>query len=168
MQKFGDMMIRNAQKSDFPEILNLNQKDVEMLSPLDEDLLCKMDDLSEIFWVIEMDNETVAFILAFRDGCEYWSDNYKWFLDNYTNFIYIDRIVIDEGYRKRGLAQNLYENISDYASKNVYDLICAEIDIEPEYNHPSIGFHKKMGFREVGTRISKQGVTVSLQIKEIK
>ncbi len=160
-------MIRKALKKDYSEILKLNQKDVEMLSPLDETLLSKMDELSEIFLVIEQDKKIVAFILAFRDKCDYWSDNYKWFLNNYTNFIYIDRIVIDENYRKLGLAKELYENLFDYALNNKYDLVCAEIDIEPEYNYPSIRFHKKMGFREVGTRISKQTLTVSLQIKEI-
>lgn len=163
-----DYMIRKAQKEDYPEILKLNQNDVEMLSPLDDDLLSKMDELSEIFHVIEQDMGIVAFILAFADGCDYWSDNYKWFSDNYANFIYIDRIVIDENYRKQGFAKKLYENLFDYASENNYDLACAEIDIEPEYNHPSIAFHKKMGFKEVGTRISKQTLTVSLQTKELE
>ena len=93
--------------------------------------------------VEQQDNKVVAFILAFRDGCDYWSDNYRWFLDNYTNFIYIDRIVIDESYRKRGLAKDLYNNLFDYALKNNYALVCAEIDIEPEYNCPSIRFHEK-------------------------
>lgn len=160
-------MIRKALKKDYIEILKLNQNDVEMLSPLDDDLLSKMDGLSEIFQVIEQDGKVVGFILAFKDGCEYWSDNYQWFLSNYSNFIYVDRIVINENYRKRGLAQELYENLFDYALKNSYDIVCAEIDIEPEYNRPSMCFHKKMGFREVGTRISKQTLTVSLQINEI-
>lgn len=154
-------------KKDFIEILKLNQKDVEMLSPLDENLLGKMDEISEIFNVIEIDNKVVAFILAFRNGCEYWSDNYNWFNNHYTNFIYIDRIVIDENYRKQGIGQKLYENIFEYAVKNNYDLVCAEIDIEPEYNYSSIKFHEKMGFEEVGTRISKKTITVSLQTKEI-
>ena len=160
-------MIRKALKKDYPEILKLNHNDVEMLSPLDGNLISKMDELSEIFQVIEQDGKVVAFILAFKDGCDYWSDNYGWFLDNYANFIYIDRIVIDENYRMQGLAQKLYDNLFDYALKNNYEIICAEIDIEPEYNCPSIRFHKKMGFREVGTRISKQTLTVSLQIKDI-
>ena len=108
-------MIRKALKKDYSEILKLNRNDVEMLSPLDYNLLGKMDELSEIFQVIEEDNRVIAFILAFKDGCDYWSDNYGWFLDNYTNFIYIDRIVIDESYRKRGLAQELYENLFTYA-----------------------------------------------------
>ena len=160
-------MIRKALKKDYTKILRLNQNDVEMLSPLDENILMRMDELSEIFNVIEHENEVVAFILAFRDGCDYWSDNYQWFMDNYSNFIYIDRIVIDENHRRQGTAQKLYEDIFDYALKNGHDMVCAEIDIEPEYNYPSIKFHKKMGFREVGTRISKQTLTVSLQIKEI-
>lgn len=159
-------MIRNAIKSDYCEILKLNQKDVEMLSPLDEDLLSKMDELSEIFNVMEYNSKIAAFILAFKNGCDYWSDNYRWFLDRYSNFIYVDRIVIDEDYRKRGLAQRLYEYIFDYACENSIDLVCAEIDIEPDFNLPSIRFHKKMGFEEVGTRISRQDVTVSLQIKK--
>ena len=161
-------MIRKALKKDYSEILKLNRNDVEMLSPLDDNILGKMDELSEIFQVIEEDNRVIAFILAFKDGCDYWSDNYGWFLDNYTNFIYIDRIVIDESYRKRGLAQELYENLFNYALKNKYNLVCAEIDIEPEYNYPSIKKKKKMGFRQVGTRISKQTLTVSLQVKELK
>ena len=98
-------MIRKAQKKDYAEILKLNQKDVEMLSPLDEDLLTKMDELSEIFHVIEKDSQILAFMLAFRNGCDYWSDNYRWFLEKYDNFIYIDRIVIDENCRKQGFPE---------------------------------------------------------------
>lgn len=159
-------MIRKAVKNDYDEILKLNQADVEMLSPLDYKLLEKMSNLTEVFNVFEIDDQVVGFIMAFKDGCEYWSDNYKWFLDNYSNFLYIDRIVVDKNHRKEGIAQKLYEDLFEHASNENCDLICAEIDIEPEYNHQSIRFHEKMGFHEVGTRISKQTLTVSLQIRE--
>lgn len=69
--------------------------------------------------------------------------------------------------RKEGIAQNLYENIFKHALNNNYNLVCAEIDIEPEYNHKSTRFHEKRGFHEVGTRISKQTLTVSPQIKKL-
>ena len=160
-------MIRHALKKDCEKILLLNQKDVEMLSPLDTDLLTKMDGLCELFDVIEIDGEVAAFILAFRDRCEYWSDNYKWFQDNCSNFIYIDRIVIDESFRRQGLAQKLYEHVFEHAKSEGCDLVCAEIDIEPEYNHSSMNFHKKMGFKEIGKRLSKKTITVSLQIREL-
>ena len=101
------MLIRKAAEDDYGEILKLNQKDVEMLSHLDRNMLLKMDELSELFDVVEMDGKIVAFVIAFSDGCEYWSDNYKWFDEKYSNFIYIDRIVIDENYRKCGLAAKL-------------------------------------------------------------
>lgn len=145
----------------------MNQKDVEMLSELDRTMLEKMDEMSEIFNVFEIESKAAAFILAFKDGCEYWSDNYRYFDENYSNFIYIDRIVIDESLRKQGIARKLYENIFKYASQKNYDYLCAEIDIKPEYNYPSMKFHKKMGFVEVGQRISKKTITVSLQIREI-
>lgn len=160
-------MIRKALQKDYDEILRLNQADVEMLSPLDYELLEKMNRLTEVFNVFEIDDNVVGFIMAFKDGCEYWSDNYHWFLENYTNFLYIDRIVIDKDHRNNGIAQKFYENLFEHASDEDYDLVCAEIDIEPEYNHQSIRFHEKMGFHEVGTRISKQTLTVSLQIREI-
>lgn len=67
---------------------------------------------------------------------------------------------------KKKIAEKLYQYIFDYALKNNYSTICAEIDIEPKYNYPSISFHKKMGFKEVDTRLSKQQVTVSLQTKK--
>lgn len=160
-------MIRKALKKDYDEILRLNQADVEMLSPLDYELLEKMSSLTDVFNVFKIEGKVVGFIMAFKDGCEYWSDNYHWFLDNYTNFLYIDRIVVDENHRKKGIAQKLYENLFEHALNEDYDLVCAEIDIEPEYNHQSIRFHEKMGFHEVGTRVSKQTLTVSLQLKEI-
>ena len=67
--------------------------------------------------------------------------------------------------RKEGIAQNLYENIFKHALNNNYNLVCAKIDIEPEYNHKSTRFHEKRGFHEVGTRISKQTLTVHCKSK---
>ena len=46
-------------------------------------------------------------------------------------------------------------------------MIAAEIDIAPKYNAPSIAFHEKMGFHEVGTKLFKGRITVSLQVKEL-
>ena len=71
-----------------------------MLSPLDENILAKMDDLSKIFNEFEIDGEVTGFIIVFKDNNDYWSDNYKWFLDNCSNLFYIDRIVVSENHRK--------------------------------------------------------------------
>ena len=160
-------MIRKALKKDYPKILTLNQGDVEMLSPLDETILTEMESISEIFNVYEKDGKVAGFIIVFKEGCDYWSDNYQWFLKNCNDFIYIDRIVVDKNHRKENIAKILYEDIFSYALKNNIKKVCAEIDIEPEYNYPSINFHKKMGFSEVATRLTKAKVTVSLQIRKI-
>ena len=106
--------------------------------------------------------------MVFSAGSDYWSDNYQWFLENYSDFLYIDRIVVSENARNRGVARRLYENVFEYGRDNDFNLVCAEIDIEPEYNYPSMKFHKKMGFKEIGTRLSKKRLTVSLQVKTLK
>ena len=46
-------MIRKALKKDYSKILSLNQKDVEMLLPLDENILAKIDDLSGILMYLK-------------------------------------------------------------------------------------------------------------------
>lgn len=48
------------------EILKLDQNDLEMLSPLDNKILLKMDELSDIFQVRETDKKIVAYILRLR------------------------------------------------------------------------------------------------------
>ena len=78
-------MIRKAKKEDYEKILALNQADVEMLSPLNKNILTKMDDLSDIFNIFEVEGEIAGFIIAFVENTTYWSDNYKWFLKHYHN-----------------------------------------------------------------------------------
>ena len=79
------------------------------------------------------------------------------------------RLSRDDGNKESD--SNSIENqkimLSRYAQEKSCKLVCAEIDIKPEYNHPSMKFHKKMGFVEVGQKISKKTITVSLQIREI-
>ena len=48
------------------EILKLDQNDLKMLSPLDNKILLKMDELSDIFQVRETDKKIVAYILRLR------------------------------------------------------------------------------------------------------
>lgn len=160
--------IRVAEERDFTRILQLNAADVEMLSPLDEKILSRMAKLSTLFQVAELDSQLVAFQIVFRENVGYWSENYKWFCENYPRFLYVDRIVVDKNFRKYGLGRKLYEEVFNFARASDVPIIAAEIDIAPKFNAASIAFHKKMDFREVGTRLFKGAVTVSLQIKSLE
>lgn len=159
--------IRPAQEKDFAQILKLNAADVEMLSPLDEENLSRMAKLATLFQVAEIDGQVAAFQIIFRENVDYWSENYKWFCENYPSFLYVDRIVVDKNFRERGLGRKLYEEVFNFAKANDISTVAAEIDIAPKFNAASIAFHKKMDFHEVGTRLFKGKITVSLQIKNL-
>ena len=158
------VQIRNVRKSDYDFILEQNQKNVDMLSPMNAEKLQQFCDIAELLLIADVDEVPAAFLIALRDGIQdYQSENYRWFCQNYSSFLYIDRIVIDENYRGCGLGRLLYQNVFSHAYNTNVPFVTAEINIIP-YNASSLKFHEKMGFHEVGTQtIRNNTVKVSLQ-----
>ena len=117
--------------------------------------------------VVESENRVVAFLMAFREGVGYDSPNYAWFSKQYDTFLYIDRVVVHPGWRGRGLGAALYDAMIDFARQtNVSPLTC-EFDLDPP-NPASLAFHKRQGFREVGTQWIDGGKKrVSMQARTI-
>ena len=155
--------IRTMEPRDIPFILRLNEENVEVLSPMDEEKLRAFEAMAELFLVAEADGGPAAFLIALREGCEaYDSENYRWFSRHYPAFLYIDRIVIDGPFRGRGLGRALYERVFHHAEETAVPFVTAEVDTVP-YNEASLSFHGAMGFREVGVQTIRGGsVTVSL------
>ena len=160
--------IRNAEERDYPFILKVNEENVEVLSPMDDDKIWNFSEWSTLFLVAEIDGDAVAFLLALREGIlDYDSENYLWFSKNYQKFLYIDRIVIDEPYRRLGVGRALYQKAFCYANAAEVPFVTAEIDTEP-YNEESLGFHRAMGFKEVGVQVVRNNsIKVSLQERRI-
>ena len=159
--------IRPAQAADMAFILALNETNVEVLSPMDEARFAYFMEVSDLFQVAEVDGVPAAFLIALRGGIpDYTSENYIWFSKQYERFLYIDRIVIGEAYRGKGLGRRLYLGAFDRAMFCGVDMVTAEIDTVP-YNETSLAFHKAMGFEEVGQQVIRGGkVQVSLQVKK--
>ena len=163
-----EMKIRKAEPSDFSYVLRLNEKDVEVLSPMDEARADYFLETSELFQIAEVDGEPAAFMIVMREGADYTSENYIWFSKQYEKFLYVDRIVIDERFRRAGLGRYLYEQLFRYAGETGIDTVTAEVDIAPVYNETSLRFHENMGFEVVGRQIIRGGdVEVLLQAKAI-
>ena len=157
-------MIRTAIPDDYPFILSLNKENVEVLSPMNEEQIKYFATITELFEVVETDGEPAAFLIAIREGKDYDSENYLWFCEHYSKFLYVDRIVIDSRFRGRGLGKDVYAHVLNHARKTDVSVVTAEIDTEPVYNEVSLRFHKSMGFKEVGTQTIRDGtVKVSLQ-----
>ena len=156
-----NVIIRNTTDGDCAFILKTNRENVEVLSPMSKDDFCN-------FLTVEVDGAPAAFLIALREGVEtYKSENYLWFSKNYEKFLYIDRVVIAEGFRGCGIGKKLYSRVFEEAKKMGVPFVTAEIDTVP-YNEASLLFHKAMGFNEVGTQTVRGGaVTVSLQAADL-
>jgi len=89
-------------------------------------------------------------ILNMREGSDYASENYKFFSKKLKKFLYVDRVAIDKKYRREGLGKAIYDDIFIQAKKESLP-IALEVNTQP-INQPSLNFHEKLGFDEVGAK----------------
>ena len=137
-------------------IYDLNQLNTPEVGSLDsiEHLKYLLTIASKNFFVL-LDNEIIGFIVCFREGSSYSSLNYKFFSKNETKFLYIDRVVIKDTFRRKGVGLNLYQYIESIAmEKNIP--LCCEVNTKP-LNKASINFHTNFGFKEIGNYDSGTG-----------
>jgi predicted GNAT superfamily acetyltransferase len=154
-------VIRDARPADFPAIVALNAHSEQYLSPMSAARLAQLHAWAAYHRVAQIDGEVVAFLLAFREGADYDSPNYRWFKERYAPFVYIDRVAVAGLHRRKGLAAALYEDVFAFARQYGVATVTCEFDVEP-LNEISRRFHAGFGFREVGTH-SYNNKRVSMQ-----
>ena len=89
--------------------------------------------------------------------------NFNEFRNQVKNFMYIDRIAVDEKYRNNGIASTLYDILIDYCLTTDIEYLTAEINLLPVKNEPSFMFHSKYQFKEINTKKYSEDYEVSLQ-----
>jgi len=160
-------VVRDALAADHPAILALNQRYVELLSPLDAARLARLAAQAAYHRVVATEGGVAAFLLAFREGADYDSPNYRWFGARYPRFLYVDRVVVDGAAQGRGLGARLYRDLFACAAAHDLDTIACEYYSKPP-NDASRRFHAGFGFQEVGRQwlpdVRKQ---VSLQVASV-
>lgn len=156
--------IRDAMAADHGAILRLNLESEHLLSPLDAERLAQLDAQAAYHRVVEHDGQVAAFLLAFREGADYDSPNYRWFAERYERFVYIDRIVVASLHQGRQLGRALYDDLFAFAKAGGVGRITCEFYLVP-FNEGSSRFHARFGFREVGQQWVANGTKqVSLQM----
>ncbi len=150
------IQFRDADPSDYPTVLDLNEASVHYLSPLDSERLARLADACCQLRVAERDGEVIGFLMAFADEADYDSVNYQWFATRYRRFAYIDRVVVREDCRGLGLARQFYQALEIWAAHHDMVRLTCEVDVEPP-NVASIAFHHKAGFVEVGRQTAGDG-----------
>lgn len=162
------MRIRDAQAADFDAILTLNAASVSLLSPLSPERLTDLHAQAALHRVVERDREVIGFLLAFREGADYDSPNYRWFAERYQLFLYVDRVVVADAARGQGVGTLLYRDMFEFAAASAVDLVTCEFDVDPP-NPASERFHAGFGFRAVGRQWVADGrKQVSLQAAPVQ
>jgi len=150
-------MIRDMTHSDFETIVHLNQNALEGVGPLDNESLSLLVKMSDQALVAEDSGDIAGFVITLPPGAEYDSSRYRWFEDKLVDdYVYLDRIVVSDEHRRKGVASQLYEEIEGDTpvALEVYDT-----------NDVSLAFHESRGFEEVGA-LTHDGKTNLMLVRE--
>lgn len=128
-------------------LLALNNAHALELSWLEPDRLAKL--VGEAF-VARRVGAADALLLAFDQDADYDSVNFLWFRDRFDRFVYVDRVVVADVARGRGLARRLYNDLFAVARAAGHERIVCEVNSDPP-NPASDAFHAALGFLPVGT-----------------
>ena len=151
---------------DLPHIHNLNQGALPAVSSITINDMTQFLEMADYFRVIKIKNNIAGFLIALTPGKDYHSPNYKWFEKKYTQFMYIDRIVIDPSFQGMGLGRAFYDDLKIF-SQRYTPIITCEVNLKPK-NEGSLLFHKKYGFEQMGTQETDGGKKeVSLMMYKI-
>jgi uncharacterized protein len=101
--------------------------------------------------VVLAEESGLALLVALRDDSTYDNPNFHWLRSRYESFIYIDRVVVSENARGRGLARRFYAALEAQAVKEHRAHLVCEINLEPP-NPSSDKFHQALGFIPVGSQ----------------
>ena len=156
-------LLRPLTDADLADVLALNDRNVELTAPMDEAKVRLMLRHTHRFDVLEHEGAFGGFVITFAAGSGYDSEKYNWFSERYDSFVYLDRIVLHESVRRRGLGSFVYDEIEDDAARTSGRLLL-EVNIAPP-NEPSLAFHAGRGYVEVGRTGPEDHLTAMMEKK---
>ena len=159
--------IRDFVPDDLDPVWRLNEASVDAVSSVTRDQMLALVGMSRDVLVIDDGDEIIGFCNTFDPAADYNSVNYRWFSERYQEFVYLDRIVIAESHRNRGLGGLLYGEVERRMQiADGPELLTCEVNFDPP-NEGSLRFHKRIGFHPVGYQESKPGLIVEMLAKEV-
>ena len=153
--RYMDFTIRDARSDDLDAVLSLNEAVVPAVNSITLDEMRWFAGNAAYFRVAADDARIAAFLIGLRPGIDYESPNYRWFCKRYEDFGYIDRVAVDPGVRRSGLASKLYDDFRESLPGSVKVMTC-EVNIRPP-NESSMRFHERYGFERIATQQTEGG-----------
>ena len=165
------IVIRDVREHELDSVLALNNTAGDAILPMDAESLRFFWRHAAYFRVaetvgVQTDRHLAGFLIALTPEADYDSPNFLWFRERYTQFLYIDRIVIAGAHRGAGLGRIFYADVQSFAEPRVPRLAC-EVQVGSGSNSVLL-FHGSFGFHEIGQQVlaGARG-RVSLLTKEL-
>lgn len=158
------MIVRDLTRADLVVAHAINQENVPAVGHE------TFDDFADIFSVcstalaLEDDGAVRGFCMVLPPGTSYDSPNYRFFVDRYDDFVYLDRVAITASHQGRGGGVLLYREVEQRAEAPWFTL---EVNVKPP-NEGSMRFHLREGFVEVAQEETRPGKIVSLMAKPLR
>jgi predicted GNAT superfamily acetyltransferase len=158
--------MRPAEVQDFKRVIAINEAGQPGVAPLSPAELAAIRTDAPLFEVAELDRQLVGYVIAYLDTDVYDGEEFNWFKQHFTRFLYVDQIAVARSARRAGVGAQIYQLLEQRArSKGLTSLTC-EVNLKPS-NPVSLAFHSGQQFVEVGTLATSDGRTVSLRRKEL-
>jgi predicted GNAT superfamily acetyltransferase len=146
--------IQNLRFLPFKTTLSLNNEHFQETSLLDELSLGALLDIA--FYARGLGQGATALLIALDETAPYDNPNFNWFKQRFDRFVYIDRVIVANAARGRGIARMLYQDLFAAAKEAGHSRIVCEVNLTPP-NPASDAFHAAMGFTAVGQAILYDG-----------
>jgi uncharacterized protein len=160
------MLLRDVRSTDLDSVLALNNAAGPTIVPIDGARLRRLESQARYFRVAEMDGHLAGFLIGLSEDADYDSPNFQWFKNEYTEFFYIDRVVVASSYRRHGIGRVLYADALSFAEVRRPNMT-TEVFLEPR-DDAAMLFFSTQGFMEVGQQTLASGRRVCMMQKDLK
>lgn len=139
------VMIRPITPHDIETVLAINNDAVPAVNSLTANELSDIINISEKAWVVDEGGKIVGVLIVIGPEESYGSANYTWLASQFTNFCYVDRIIITSSGKRKGYGKALYLALEEHATSIGKEVLLCEVNVEPE-NPQSMAFHASLGW----------------------
>jgi len=161
-----EVRIRGIESVDLARVLEINEANVPEVGAVDADRMTLLIGESPIALAVDIDGATVGFCLVMPSSAAYDSVNFRWFTERYDDFMYLDRVAFDAAAQGQGLGTRLYAEVNRLMAELGASHLALEVNVDPP-NEPSLMFHARRGFVEVGQQDTPYGIRVSMQMRPV-
>lgn len=156
--------IRDVAAGDMEAVLALNEASVPHVNSVPMSQMQKFHAEAAYFRVSLVGGALAGYLVGLTPDADYGSLNFRWFQRNYDDFAYVDRVAVAGHARRLGIGSALYDDFERHFTGRAPRLAC-EVNLRPP-NEPSMTFHRRHGFVQVGSQ-EVDGKVVAMLVKEL-